>query len=738
MTAAHDPTTESAEVIERVGHARNDVAAQARRRLDGGDEATSSFREEIKGGGLSWYPMVALSALVIVDEFQGTALAIMGPDIASALGLSVTTLTVLIGLKTLVVAIGALLMASYVQKRPRRALVAVVTAIVWTVFTLATSFVISVWGLLLVLLVDGASTGSTRSVHTPLLLDNYPRRVRLRALSVYQGADSIGKVLAPLTIALLTFAFDATWRGVFLGLAGISAIMTLVSLRLRDPGFGAYDEAVIAETLREHDGDVGTDDEADTDLGFFEIVKRVMVIPTVRRLLIVFAVLGIFLVPLMTLLSFFLEERFNLDATERALVFSVAFAGSIAGLAIVGRRFEQTFKDDPQRMMSLVSKIMAVAMFGLISGAAMPTLWLVVPVLAIGVALTILMLPPLYLAVHSVVPSRMRPHVAALLQIYLAGIGGLAGAIFLGSIESRFGVQAALLGMLLPASIAALVMRSTSKTIVADMDALVLAQIEEQEFAALRRSGTVLPMLACRGVDVAYGQLQVLFGVDFTVDAGEMVALLGTNGAGKSTLLRAISGLSLPDRGSIRYQGNDITYLGAERRVELGIAQVPGGRAVFGPLSVAENLRLYGYALRHQRGEVDAAIDRCFEAFPRLQERRNQMAQTLSGGEQQMLALSKALILQPRLLLIDELSLGLAPIIVGQLMDMVREINNEGTAVVLVEQSVNVALELVQHAYFMEKGQIRFDGPADKLRSRDDLLRAVFLEGADAHAEGAN
>jgi ABC-type branched-subunit amino acid transport system ATPase component len=144
-------------------------------------------------------------------------------------------------------------------------------------------------------------------------------------------------------------------------------------------------------------------------------------------------------------------------------------------------------------------------------------------------------------------------------------------------------------------------------------------------------------------------------------------------------------------------------------------------------MTVTENLRGFGFTLGRDTRAVDGAIDRCFEAFPRLAERRNQNAANLSGGEQQMLGLSKALILRPQLLLIDELSLGLAPVVVSQLLDMVRAINAEGTAVVLVEQSVNIALNLVDHAYFMEKGEIRFDGAAKELLSRDDLLRAVFL-----------
>jgi ABC-type branched-subunit amino acid transport system ATPase component len=238
------------------------------------------------------------------------------------------------------------------------------------------------------------------------------------------------------------------------------------------------------------------------------------------------------------------------------------------------------------------------------------------------------------------------------------------------------------------------------------------------------------PLLACHGIDFGYGKLQVLHGVDLEVGEGELVALLGVNGAGKSTMLRAISGLGLPTAGSIRFDGEDITYLDAESRVRRGISQVPGGRAVFGSLTVIDNLRSYAYTLDRRR--VDPAIDRALAAFPRLEERRNQAAGTLSGGEQQMLAMAKALMLEPRLLLIDELSLGLAPIIVGQLLDVVRDINATGTAVVLVEQSVNIALHLADHAFFMERGAVQFDGRSTDLLAREDLLRAVFLDGAAA------
>jgi ABC-type branched-subunit amino acid transport system ATPase component len=330
------------------------------------------------------------------------------------------------------------------------------------------------------------------------------------------------------------------------------------------------------------------------------------------------------------------------------------------------------------------------------------------------------------ICIQSVVPPAMRPHAGALFGVAIA-VGGFVGSLFLGGIDRRFGIVGSFVALVVPGVIGGLFLRSAGKLVMADLDRMIDETIEEEEIRQRTAAGHHLPMLAARGVDFSYGQVQVLFDVDFTVDDGEMVALLGTNGAGKSTLLKVISGIGLPSAGSVRYRGAEITYLDAERRLRLGITQIPGGRAVFGPMSVVENLRVFGHTIRKDAKAMDAAIERSFDAFPRLAERRNQKAVTLSGGEQQMLGLSKALMLRPRLLLIDELSLGLAPIIVGQLLDMVSEINRDGTAVVLVEQSVNIALGLVEHAYFMEKGEIRFDGPSADLLARGDLLRAVFL-----------
>jgi ABC-type branched-subunit amino acid transport system ATPase component len=238
-------------------------------------------------------------------------------------------------------------------------------------------------------------------------------------------------------------------------------------------------------------------------------------------------------------------------------------------------------------------------------------------------------------------------------------------------------------------------------------------------------------ILTCEGVDVAYDRVQILFGVDMEVEENEIVALLGTNGAGKSTLLKAISGLVDPIGGRIVFDGKDITHANAVTTAKMGIVQVPGGKAIFPTLTVAEHFKAgtWLYA-REDPGEVRSRTERVLDLFPRLRERWDQMAGNLSGGEQQQLALGMAFVAKPRLLIIDELSLGLAPTIVEQLLDIVRAIHAGGCTIILVEQSVNVALTVAERAYFMEKGEVRFSGPTAELLERGDILRSVFLEGA--------
>jgi branched-chain amino acid transport system ATP-binding protein len=243
----------------------------------------------------------------------------------------------------------------------------------------------------------------------------------------------------------------------------------------------------------------------------------------------------------------------------------------------------------------------------------------------------------------------------------------------------------------------------------------------------------VSAILTVRDLDVAYDQTQVLFGVEMDVLEGEIVALLGTNGAGKSTLLKAISGLVSPKRGTVLFDGREISALDTGEIAHLGIAQVPGGRGIFPSLTVADNLRAAGWMYRKDHAYLEEATKRVLDYFPVLEQRSETVAGSLSGGEQQMLSLAQAFIAKPKLLMIDELSLGLAPTIVDRLLDIVRAIHDAGTTVILVEQSVNVALRLAKRAVFMEKGEVRFSGPTAELLERTDILRAVFLKGAASY-----
>jgi ABC-type branched-subunit amino acid transport system ATPase component/sugar phosphate permease len=703
-----------------------------------GHGESEPLRPVLRAHGLTVYPMVALGLLGIVDTFQGYAFSVLTPEISRALGLSLGAIAGARTLAFLATVLAPLPMAALAQSRGRRAVLCVATGLGWSLITLTTGFVTSLLALIAVLVVDGLSTGSVSALHAPLLVDSYPPSARVRVLSGYQGLTTAGLVLSPLLVALLAGPVDLTWRGVFIALGLVSTASSLLALGLRDPGPGRFDTDVLRAAEHEKVSGEHVDRLAaqDVELGFFEIVRRVLLIPTVKRLSAGYFVIGILLIPFATFLSSFLDVRWGLGPGGRGLFFSGISAVSIAGLVVFGPRAEKVFHRDPAAIVSFsgIALVFAVTCIGL--GATMPAFVPMLVLFALGQTAIAVLAPGLSAALLSIVDARFRPHTSAVLGMFTAS-GSILGVLFLSGIDKRFGISGSIVALVIPGVIGALIIRSARSLIGRDLDRMIDEVLESEDIRVIKARGGHLPMLACKGVNFSYGQLQVLFDVDFTVDDGEMVALLGTNGAGKSTLLKVVSGIGLPSAGTVRFRGQDITYLDAERRVPLGITQVPGGRAVFGTMDVVENLRTFGYTVSRDRRRVEESLELCFEAFPRLKERRTSLASTLSGGEQQMLGLSKALILQPRLLLIDELSLGLAPVIVGQLLEMVRRINEGGTAVVLVEQSVNIALSLVDHAYFMEKGEMRFDGPAQQLLARDDLLRAVFLEGASKADGGA-
>jgi branched-chain amino acid transport system ATP-binding protein len=244
-------------------------------------------------------------------------------------------------------------------------------------------------------------------------------------------------------------------------------------------------------------------------------------------------------------------------------------------------------------------------------------------------------------------------------------------------------------------------------------------------------------LLEVAGIDVYYGHIQALRDVTLRVEEGEMVALVGANGAGKTTTLRTISALLRPASGSVSLDGKRIDRMRPEEIVALGVSHLPEGRGMFPNLTVEENLKMGFYTKRGNRKGWKEGVERITTLFPRLKERWTQAAGTMSGGEQQMLALSRALLPNPRLLMIDELSLGLAPVVVQQLFQMLAEINRQGTTVLLVEQYVNQALKLAHRAYVLEKGSVTIEGSAKTLLESSDVVQASYM-GGHAHAEATS
>ena len=234
-----------------------------------------------------------------------------------------------------------------------------------------------------------------------------------------------------------------------------------------------------------------------------------------------------------------------------------------------------------------------------------------------------------------------------------------------------------------------------------------------------------MPLLDVRDIHTYYGHIHALKGVSLTVDQGEIVTLIGANGAGKTTTLNTISGLVQPRSGEVLLDGEDLTHLSAHRVVPRGVIQVPEGRRMFSRLTVVENLRMGGFIL-DKKADVQAGIDRAYGMFPRLKDRRNQLAGTLSGGEQQMLAMGRALMAHPRVLLLDEPSMGLAPNLVEYVFESIEKIHAEGTAVLLVEQNAHMALEIADRGYILQTGEIVLADSSANLRDNDEVRRAYL------------
>lgn len=236
-----------------------------------------------------------------------------------------------------------------------------------------------------------------------------------------------------------------------------------------------------------------------------------------------------------------------------------------------------------------------------------------------------------------------------------------------------------------------------------------------------------MAMLTIKDLQVYYGVIQAIKGISFEVKEGEVIALIGANGAGKTTILHTITGLVPAKAGSIQFEGNDLTKIPAHNIVSLGMAHVPEGRRIFAELTVLENLKIGAYT-RKDKKEIEDTIQKVYKRFPRLEERKNQIAGTLSGGEQQMLAMGRALMSHPRIILMDEPSMGLSPIFVSEIFDIIREISEGGTTVLLVEQNAKKALSIANRAYVLETGKIVLEGDAKELMNNASVKKAYLGE----------
>ena len=234
-----------------------------------------------------------------------------------------------------------------------------------------------------------------------------------------------------------------------------------------------------------------------------------------------------------------------------------------------------------------------------------------------------------------------------------------------------------------------------------------------------------MAMLEVKDLEVYYGMIQAIKGISFEVNEGEVIALIGANGAGKTTILHTITGLLSPKKGSVLFEGKEITKIPAHKIVSLGMAHVPEGRRVFAQLSVYQNLKMGAYT-RKDKAELEQTLEAVYKRFPRLEERKNQLAGTLSGGEQQMLAMGRALMSHPRIILMDEPSMGLSPILVNEIFDIIQSVSAGGTTVLLVEQNAKKALAIADRAYVLETGNIVKSGVASELMN-DDAIKKAYL-----------
>jgi branched-chain amino acid transport system ATP-binding protein len=555
----------------------------------------------------------------------------------------------------------------------------------------------------------------------------YPVEVRTRAILAHRFVGVAAVALA----APVAFAFGTgfAWQAPFLALAGLALVLVALALK-------------VLPLRREKGAPADPDAPVDTAEGLPTLPEATRVlfsVPSIRTLYRALPLLSVTFFGIAFYTGNLYQNVFHQNAANRHLALDLAAAGAALGVLIAFFVLPRLFCTDPTRGMRMVTRGAFVAFVVVVVLALSPSFGLTVAANVVFSAAAAWVVAGVYAALSVALPARLMTLGYALsslwltLGVLLIGPVGTAGTTLAAAIGTDFGYRASFWLFAPLILMGTGVLRRSGRYMAQDI-ARLEASVEADIKVRRDRVEGHGKLLMARGIEAGYDNVRVLFGVDFDIDDGEMVAVLGTNGAGKSTLVKTLCGLIVPTGGEVLFDGHPITTLDPNRIVKMGIAMVPGDRGIFPGLTTADNLKMAGWLYDKQTDHVKQATKAVLGYFPALNNRLSTQAGSLSGGEQQMLSLAMAFIAQPRLLIIDELSLGLAPTVIESLLQIVKAINERGTAVILVEQSVNLALRMCNRATFMEKGQVVFQGPTDELIEHEEIVRSVLLEGARHHA----
>ncbi len=565
--------------------------------------------------------------------------------------------------------------------------------------------------------------GALTSTQNSLLCDYYPVSLRPRVILAQRAALVFGLTLCPLMVGIL--AFVSGWQASFFVLAAGALFFVVLAARLPDrvPAGGLPG------------GDSGRPEPPAEPATVPEAAR---VIATTRSLRLIYYSLPFLLGTVLGLTFYataYYENVFHQDAAHRTLLFGLAEPGAVIGLVVGMVVLPRRIAADPGKATRAIAWLAVTAAAAAACLALAPDVAVAYVAQLVFAGASAVVIAGVYAMLSVALPTRMLTLGFGLSTVWLTFgallIGPPGGVPTINSlITNAFGYRASFWIFVPLFVIGASLLRSASRFVAEDIAKRRITEVADAILRRERTDGTG-DLLMIRSLDAGYDGVQVVFGVDLDVGDGEMVAVLGTNGAGKSTLMRAISGLVVPTAGEVMFDGKAITTYEAHRITEAGILQVPGGRGIFPGLTVAECLRVAGWLYDTDEPDLVRATQTVLDYFPVLSRRWHTPAGSLSGGEQQMLSLSMAFIAKPKLLIIDELSLGLAPTVIESLLGIVKGIHDGGTAVILVEQSINLALRLCDRAIFMEKGQVVFSGPTADLLDRQDIVRAVLLGGAD-------